>query len=511
MESERRLQELLEAVIEGDISAAEHRELAALLKADPAARHLFVDHMKVHGMLKWHLCKSDDSMDLPLGVSEVQEPCETCNARRGTDGDSTQAGPTRDFLRRFVHRRCLAAALLIVAGMLLGLVLRKNESARQDSIRPYVALLKEAVEAEWEGDSLTRKVGTRIRQGDFTVHSGLVELELFDGAVIVVEGPARLNLLSTNRVALEYGNLGAIAGPEAAGFAVETPAVKLVDRGTRFGVRVDESGTTEMEVFSGMVDISLESDDGADYRAHELSAVRINRGDAKPAHIRPGVIRFPEPSQEVARLVDGGFEDGSRPGTDGMPTEEACWSGDPSVLVGADEGIAPMAGNRMLKFIATNVPAEGPDLSRTAASQQFQIVDVRDMSDAIAAGQVTVHAWAHFNRVAGDALTDGCLGVGIHAMQGGPHMTGQMWSQREPFRLGRSEAEILTDGDPSTWQRCEVRLLLPQGTDYVSLQIRAVEDVFNDPSFPEFDGHYADNVGLELLISPKPAGANAGD
>lgn len=510
MESKRRYQELFEAYIEGEISPSEHSEFIALLKENPQARQLFVDHMKVHGMLQWHLGQTDENMDIPLGYSDQEAISGRYNTVQGTDGSPKRKESKSGFLGKFFICNYMAAALLIVSTTLLGLILHKIQSAPHESTRPYVALLKEAVAAEWEGDSSTAEVGARIRQGDFTVHAGLVELELFDGAVIAVEGPSRLKLLSTNRVALEYGNLGAVAGDKAVGFEVETPAAKLVDRGTRFGVRVDAHGTTEMEVFSGKVDISLESDGSAGYRANELNAVRIKPGDARPSHIPPGLIRFPKPSQKTSRLVDGSFENVATPGIEGMPTESGYWSGDPFLIVGTDEGITPMTGNRMLKFVATSPPAQGPDLSATRASQQLQFIDVQDLSEAISNGQASIRAWAYFNRVTGDVETDIRLGVAIYAMRGEPEMARQM-GKLQPFRLGYSETEILTDGDPTTWQRCEVRLLLPQGIDYVMLEIRAVENVFNNPSFPEFDGHYADDVGLELRTSPIPAGTNAGD
>jgi len=508
MEPKRRLQELLEAMIERDISPSEHSELAALLKENPEARQLFVDHMKVHGMLKWHLGKHDESTDIPVNLVEPEAMPVRGHTGEGADEGPMQAGDKTGLQGRFKYHLFVAAALLIFTGLLPGLILYKHASGKRASIRPYIALLKEAVAAEWEGDSSTAEVGARIRQGDFTVHSGLVELELFDGALIVVEGPARLNLLSANRVALEYGNLGAVAGPEAVGFEVETPAAKLVDRGTRFGVRVDKNGTTEMEVFSGKVDISLESGGSAGYRANELNAVRIHPGDEKPVLIPPGRIRFPEPSQKISRLADGSFEDVSKPGTHGTSTEEGHWRGDPVLIVGADNGIAPRAGKCMLKFIATNPPAEGPEiLSTTKASQQCQFIDVRAMSEATSNGRVSVHAWAYFNRIAGDVETDVSLGIRVFAMRGELAEARQMWKEKEltHFRLGSSTVHILTDDDPLTWQRCEVRLLLPRGTDYLILEILAMEDIFNDPTFPEFDGHYADDAGLEVHTDPVPS------
>jgi hypothetical protein len=69
--------------------------------------------------------------------------------------------------------------------------------------------------------------------------------------------------------------------------------------------------------------------------------------------------------------------------------------------------------------------------------------------------------------------------------------------------LGEIFGGIVSDGDPSTWQRAQVDSyrLLP-GTDFLMLKISANENVFNDEVNPEFDGHYADHVQLTLKVSP---------
>ncbi len=128
------------------------------------------------------------------------------------------------------------------------------------------------------------------------------------------------------------------------------------------------------------------------------------------------------------------------------------------------------------------------------------------MSEDILAGRVSVHASAYFNRVEGDEATDVLMAIEIHALRGNPDEAAQLRAHLHAFRSGRSGTEILTDGDPLSWQRCEAMLLLPQGTDYVMVEVRAVENVFNDPLFKEFDGHYADDVELDVRIGATPSG-----
>ena len=48
-------------------------------------------------------------------------------------------------------------------------------------------------------------------------------------------------------------------------------------------------------------------------------------------------------------------------------------------------------------------------------------------------------------------------------------------------------------------------MLLPIGTDSLAVRLTTSENVFNDGSYPEFDGHYADVVSAEMVIIPEPA------
>ncbi|MDP6547322.1 MAG: PEP-CTERM sorting domain-containing protein, partial [Phycisphaerae bacterium] len=62
---------------------------------------------------------------------------------------------------------------------------------------------------------------------------------------------------------------------------------------------------------------------------------------------------------------------------------------------------------------------------------------------------------------------------------------------------------IVSDGGLATWERASVELLLPTGTDYIGIDIYADENIHNDTSGIEFDGHYADAVTVS--VTPEPA------
>ena len=62
-------------------------------------------------------------------------------------------------------------------------------------------------------------------------------------------------------------------------FTIDTPRTSVVDRGTIFGLEVDDFGRTDVVVFSGMVDLTYSSDLVNSSRA-QLSKQRLYMGDA---------------------------------------------------------------------------------------------------------------------------------------------------------------------------------------------------------------------------------------
>ena len=192
------------------------------------------------------------------------------------------------------------------------------------------------------------------------------------------------------------------------------------------------------------------------------------------------------PSFETVLSTSGGSGD--------WPSDVGYWSGDTSQIVEASDGIVPFDGTHMLRLIN----AGGPEATSYHASEVTQLLDVSSFHNDIEQGQLLVTADAYFNRVSGDAETDNAFGIRIRACSGSP----------TTFRSSRVEITridnfIGSDGDLATWERVSVELLLPAGTDYIGIDVYADENVLNDTSGIEFDGHYADDVTVS--ITPEPA------
>ena len=74
------------------------------------------------------------------------------------------------------------------------------------------------------------------------------------GARAVLQGPATLEVASKTSALLQHGKVTVTAEePDAHGFEIHTPGMKVTDLGTEFGVLVAKDGMQEVHVFRGSV------------------------------------------------------------------------------------------------------------------------------------------------------------------------------------------------------------------------------------------------------------------
>lgn len=194
-------------------------------------------------------------------------------------------------------------------------------------------------------------------------------------------------------------------------------------------------------------------------------------------------------------VVNGGFETTETTGG-GWPSIYGDWRGDYSSIVGASDGIVPLEGSQMLKFMGTSFRGA----SSGNSCQVYQIIDVSSFRELIAAGQATASMSAYFNRVAGDVQTDTEFYVQIHAYEGDPSTFPSRWeTYGYDATLAYVDNILFTDSNPATWEQCEVQLALPPNTDFILIASNVTEDIYNDSSYPEFDGHFADAVSVTIV------------
>ena len=186
----------------------------------------------------------------------------------------------------------------------------------------------------------------------------------------------------------------------------------------------------------------------------------------------------------------GGFEPGTSYAYYTVDSS-ADWRGDEAAFVGPGSEVSPRSGAQMLQFVASGA---SPAASSSASSELFHVIDLagRGVSD----GNHMVHARAFFNRVAGDAETDTRFDVQLWAFPGDAANFRTDWRNAEYTTV--TAAVMLEDADPSTWSCLTEEMLIPAGTGYVVLELVAQENVMNDSSGSEFDGHYVDDVEVRI-------------
>jgi hypothetical protein len=195
-------------------------------------------------------------------------------------------------------------------------------------------------------------------------------------------------------------------------------------------------------------------------------------------------------------VVNGGFET-SEPTQGNWPSVYGDWLGDYSGVVGATGGIAPYGGARMLQFRGGAWPSRA---SRAGVCEVPQIVDVSAYAGLIDSGEAVARASVRFNRVAGDSQTDTMFGLKIYAHAGSA--SSYPTSRANGAWLTYGLVSVYTDGDAESWEECTAELPLPVDTDYIVIEVHAAENVYNDTSGTEFDGHFADAVWLEIDGGP---------
>jgi len=228
-----RLDVLAGALREGRITAAEAAELRELLGAQPGARRRLVEHMML--------------------TAALEAECEAVAGR------ANQVRWWERHGERLARWGWDAPGVALAGSLLLPVVLMWSQPGpavvepSSEFFDRGVAVLAEAVDARWAGTE--RRVGASLPKGRLKLEQGLARIDFYSGASVVLQGQAELELISPLESVLHSGTLRAHVPAHAEGFVVRSPELKLVDRGTAFGVRVDPHAGTEVHVFEGKVEL----------------------------------------------------------------------------------------------------------------------------------------------------------------------------------------------------------------------------------------------------------------
>ncbi len=230
----RELWELVDSVCSGTITGEGRDRLEEFLRADEGHRLFYLSYLDVHAQLHWEL--------------RVANPQEGDSPNLLTDV-APQAGTVLGRSRRWL-RYSVAVAVLI--GVISAAVhFRGHETTRSTALS--VATLTRQFAARWAKAGRSPRVGDALPLGVIDLAEGVAEIEFSGGAVMVMEAPARVELLGPLRVVLSFGQVVARVPEHAIGFVIETRQAEIVDLGTEFGVAVGPANDTLVQVFEGKV------------------------------------------------------------------------------------------------------------------------------------------------------------------------------------------------------------------------------------------------------------------
>ncbi|APZ93141.1 FecR protein [Fuerstiella marisgermanici] len=182
-------------------------------------------------------------------------------------------------------------------------------------VHPDAAVIVIA-EAEDNPELIT---GRRLKPGIVTLKTGYTQLEFMSGAVVGLLGPGQLRIESKDAATLLSGQVTAHVPDRARGFVLNAPGAAIVDLGTEFGVRINDTGTSEVAVLNGEVELSLLGDDGntlVSQRVNDLRTVRVDselkvltempRSSEETPRIRPSAeIPLPISDEYVNAIHEG--------------------------------------------------------------------------------------------------------------------------------------------------------------------------------------------------------------
>lgn len=210
-------------------------------------------------------------------------------------------------------------------------------------------------------------------------------------------------------------------------------------------------------------------------------------------------------SDKAVTLLDDGFESGPAPLVTGVPTEPGRWSGDYTDVVGEQQGVTPVSGGKMLRFLRADYEGK-PNAIASRVVDAYRLIDVRPYRQEFANGSMVAQLSAGFNAFEYPRSETYIGTITIHALDGESMTNGSLRaiSARDDTSLAvASTGGVQLDRNPESWQRLTSDLRVPANTDFLLIHI-LIPAGQRTREKAGFGGHYVDEVRLTLRRSPLP-------
>ena len=273
----KRFEDLVRDLLDGTVSdSVNHRQIEAAVRRDPALLKEYLDQVELDTFLGWEFGKEEQPEEKITKISE-SKPAGSGLATR------------------------LAVAAMIAfffgVGMFSAARFFRSGPSAEKGADSTVAVLIDSEDCVWGSSETTPlSFGTAFQKGEtISIASGIGRFAMEGNAGIAIEGPAEIELVSSQEARVVYGRVSAYAPEEAIGFRLLTPDVEIVDLGTRFAARVERDGKTEVHVFEGEVSVKGRSRNAAGEVITEGQARLYSAGGKEGRRIAVAPDSFTEP------------------------------------------------------------------------------------------------------------------------------------------------------------------------------------------------------------------------
>ncbi len=250
------------------------RRLGDLIVSDSAVRRHYLRYVALHSTL----VTAAGNCAQPAHIGEAPTPVALFDAEHESEVAIENEGNEREiaaspavFARRPRWSSLAAASVLVALGFGAWLLRGKEQSpgaslpklaAGTTEANPLAAadmplaaeITYASPSARWQRSNDSYALTSRVRAGQtLALELGTVELTYASGTTLLLTGPSEF-VVDANGGALRRGEIVARVTELGHGFTIQTPHGKIIDRGTAFGVVVDDFGVSEVNVFEGRVE-----------------------------------------------------------------------------------------------------------------------------------------------------------------------------------------------------------------------------------------------------------------
>jgi hypothetical protein len=277
--NDERLELLLDAHFDENLDAEQSAELNYRLLSSPQARELFWSRARFHALLRRYGSENWGAL-----LAETYG----ASSEQASEAAPSLAARLRDWFGwadfRNIHVRWALGCATALGLLVLGIFALRPErpqskpvvEERQLVFRPGVAELVRVVNVEWAKTTNRAEPGTVLTAGPVKIKRGLIEIEFYRGARVVLEGPAEFEIVSDMEARCHSGKIRVEVPPPAHGFKVLSPSLNIIDVGTSFGMEVQVNGEAEVHVFKGKVEMASASTPNTQQSLIEGQSARVD-------------------------------------------------------------------------------------------------------------------------------------------------------------------------------------------------------------------------------------------